>query len=303
MSASSGVKFDLFATGNTVNTGWVSGSDGLLVLDRNHDGLINSGSELFGSATTLANGQKATDGYAALKEFDANSDSQISKDDAVFADLGVWVDANSNGLTEAGEVKTLASLGITSISTEALVSTTKDNGNLIGLTSTYETADGASHAAADVWFVADKNQATSSVASADTTIVETLNGDALNAQVLPDSDTNVQIKGVIDAGQVDLRSRVSGIAQAIGVFGGSGQSAGDVPSLALIAGSASATASTAASLAVVSMADVMRKFDSNGNPVSSLIDGSAPAKSLQVSDIKDPSSQSLLFASSGNKVV
>jgi hypothetical protein len=65
-----GVKFDLFADGNSVRTGWVSSGDGLLVLDRNADGQVNDGSELFGSSTTLASGERAADGYVALRELD-----------------------------------------------------------------------------------------------------------------------------------------------------------------------------------------------------------------------------------------
>jgi Ca2+-binding EF-hand superfamily protein len=148
LNISDGVKFDLFADGATVNTGWVSSGDGLLVLDRNHDGTINDGSELFGSATTLANGERAADGYQALRELDSNKDGVIDSEDAAFADLRVWVDGNSDGVTEAGETHTLSSLGIASINAQAVVDLSKDNGNLVGLTSSYQTTDGATHAAA-----------------------------------------------------------------------------------------------------------------------------------------------------------
>ena len=88
MSYSSGVKFDLFAQGQEVQTGWVSSGDGLLVLDRNHDGQINDGSELFGSSTTLASGAKAEDGYQALSELDSNLDGVISQEDEGFSVTG-----------------------------------------------------------------------------------------------------------------------------------------------------------------------------------------------------------------------
>ena len=54
-----GVQFDVRTSGLPMQTGWVSAQDGLLVMDRNADGSINDGSELFGSATTLADGSKA----------------------------------------------------------------------------------------------------------------------------------------------------------------------------------------------------------------------------------------------------
>ncbi len=59
-------------------------------------------------------------------------------------------------MSGAGELKTLASLGIAKINAQATAGAGTDNGNLLGLTSTYETTDGATHAAADVWFVTDR---------------------------------------------------------------------------------------------------------------------------------------------------
>ncbi|TRW97068.1 hypothetical protein EKO24_007940 [Candidatus Methylobacter oryzae] len=158
LSISLGTTFDLFATGRKVDTGWVSSSDGLLALDRNHDGKIDDGSELFGSSTTLANGEKAKDGYAALSELDSNHDGAITKADDAWKELKVWVDRNSDGISENDELFTLDSLGISKLNLNAEKAYIKDNGNLVGLTSSYETSDGASHDMADVWFVADKNQ-------------------------------------------------------------------------------------------------------------------------------------------------
>ena len=73
-----GVAFDLSGMGQLVKTGWVDQYDGLLAIDRNHDGQINSGAELFGSGTTLANGAKAADGWAALAGLDTNADGVIN---------------------------------------------------------------------------------------------------------------------------------------------------------------------------------------------------------------------------------
>jgi hypothetical protein len=165
LSYTAGVQFDLLANGRSVDTGWVSSSDGLLVLDRNHDGAITNGSELFGTATTLANGSKAPNGYAALRETDSNGDGVINSQDSIYADLRVWVDANSDGISQTGELKSLASAGVASISLQDTAALSKNNGNLIGLTSTYQSTDGSTRAAADVWFVADKNGSASAVAT------------------------------------------------------------------------------------------------------------------------------------------
>ena len=147
-----GVQFDVRANGLPMHTGWVSAQDGLLVMDRNTDGSINDGSELFGSSTVLADGTRAQDGYQALAALDSNGDGMISRQDAVFAQLRVWVDANSDGLSAPAELRTLDGWGIASISTQAFASTQVNNGNVLGLVSSYQTTDGQTHQAADVWF-------------------------------------------------------------------------------------------------------------------------------------------------------
>jgi hypothetical protein len=152
------VQFDLHADGQKVQTGWASSTDGLLTLDRNHDGKVNDGSELFGSSTTLSNGEKATDGYEALRDLDSSGDNSITNADAQWADLKVWVDQNSDGISEDGEMISLDSLGITKLDLNAQTTSVDSNGNVIGLTSSYQTNDGTSHDMADVWFVADKPQ-------------------------------------------------------------------------------------------------------------------------------------------------
>jgi hypothetical protein len=151
-----GTMFDLLGTGEKINTGWVTGGDGLLVLDRNSDGQINDGGELFGEATLLADGRKAQTGYEALADLDSNADGLINQNDAAFGQLQVWVDADADGLSQAGELNTLESLGITQLDLNASAVAVQNNGNIIGLSSSYQTADGQNHALADVWFLADK---------------------------------------------------------------------------------------------------------------------------------------------------
>jgi hypothetical protein len=152
-----GVKFDLTATGVQHEVGWVSASDGFLVLDRNGDGLINSGRELFGQATLLADGTTARDGYQALATLDANLDGVIDAKDADFATLQVWQDVNQDGVTQTGELHDLASLSIVSLDLDAHQTSVVQNGNWIGLDSSFTTADGTAHAMADVWFSINKD--------------------------------------------------------------------------------------------------------------------------------------------------
>jgi hypothetical protein len=165
LNVQNGTKFDLSADGSPVQTGWVAPSDGLLVLDRNQDGVINDGSELFGSSTTLQNGSKAVDGYQALSELDSNKDGVIDSQDTLFYKLGVWVDSNSDAQTGSGELKSLSDLSITQLNLATNTARDSSQGNLIGLTSTYQTVDGSLHAAADVWFVVDNDTRASDTAS------------------------------------------------------------------------------------------------------------------------------------------
>ena len=79
----------------------------------------------------------------------------INSQDTAFGDLRVWVDANSDGATGQGELKTLAQLNISQLSLSVNTEASLDNGNVVGLNSSYQTTDGASHAAADVWFQVD----------------------------------------------------------------------------------------------------------------------------------------------------
>jgi hypothetical protein len=153
--------------------GWVSKSDGLLVRDINGDGVINNGAELFGSATQLADGHRAGNGYNALAELDLNHDGKIDAHDAVFGELKVWVDGNSNGLTDAGELHGLAELGVASLDLHAQAGSATDNGNLLALVSSYTTTDGATHDMADVWFARDNGTAAAK-AAAEVTVADLL---------------------------------------------------------------------------------------------------------------------------------
>ncbi len=115
---------------------------------------------MFGVGTLLSDGSHAANGYIALAAQDTNHDGRIDAHDANFSKLVVWVDANHDGKTDAGELKTLADLGITELDLKAQSGSTVDNGNVLGLVSGYKTADGVSHQMADVWLA--KDTATSS---------------------------------------------------------------------------------------------------------------------------------------------
>ena len=133
-------------------TAWAGADDGLLVLDLDGNGLIDSGRELFGNNTLLANGQKAADGYAALRALDANADGLIDSGDAQFAALRVWHDLDQDGVSDAGELQSLEAAGITQINltTTAFTQTLADGTRLDGQASF--TLNGQTHTYTDAWF-------------------------------------------------------------------------------------------------------------------------------------------------------
>jgi Ca2+-binding RTX toxin-like protein len=142
--------FDMDNDGFAERTAWATGGDGLLALDKNGNGKIDNQSELFGNTATYANG------FLNLKQYDSNADNKITSVDAQFANLRVWVDADSDGQTDAGELKTLASLGITQINLNAtLLTNTFDNENEVGATGTF-VMGGVTRQVSDIWFRVDQ---------------------------------------------------------------------------------------------------------------------------------------------------
>ncbi|MFZ1249085.1 MAG: calcium-binding protein [Candidatus Saccharimonadales bacterium] len=123
--------FDLDGNGFAERTSWVKSDDGLLVRDRNGDGIINDGNELFGDRTILSNGTLATSGFQALAELDSNGDGVINASDAAYTTLRVWQDSNGNGVSEASELKSLANAGVSSIGLNSTVTGTRDTSNNI----------------------------------------------------------------------------------------------------------------------------------------------------------------------------
>jgi hypothetical protein len=137
--------FDHDANGLAEQTGWVAGSDGLLVLDRNGDGIINDGKELFSDQTILRDGSKAANGFQALAELDGNHDGQIDANDEAFSQLRVWKDQDGDGFSLPSELYTLDELGVKSISLDSTITNDPDaQGNTRTRVGSFEKTDGTS---------------------------------------------------------------------------------------------------------------------------------------------------------------
>jgi hypothetical protein len=107
-SVADGVIFDLRADGAPWRYSWIQDDDAWLCLDRNQNGFIDNGAELFGNGTVLRSGVRAQNGFVALAEFDLDLDSMITAADRVFTELRLWSDANHNGVSESDELSTLS---------------------------------------------------------------------------------------------------------------------------------------------------------------------------------------------------
>jgi hypothetical protein len=141
------VSFDIDADGLPEQLAWTNGksSDLFLCWDRNGNGVIDNGGELFGDNTRFLDGTLAENGYQVLFELDVehgNSNGFIEAQDAIYDQLCLWDDRNRNGVSEAQELSTLREEGVTALAVAYRVSLQRDDhGNHLRLLSTAHLRD------------------------------------------------------------------------------------------------------------------------------------------------------------------
>ncbi|OGI03507.1 MAG: hypothetical protein A2Y25_10970 [Candidatus Melainabacteria bacterium GWF2_37_15] len=145
-SQKDGVNFDLNGDGKIDQTAWTKAEsdDAFLVLDKDGNGQIDSGKELFGAQNGAENG------FFELAKYDVNKDGKVDINDEVFEKLQTWQDLNHNGQVDDDELKSLLETNIKSVSTsfnQEYDQTGKlkedQHGNTVGLVGGFERADGS----------------------------------------------------------------------------------------------------------------------------------------------------------------
>ncbi|WP_083495427.1 beta strand repeat-containing protein [Tsuneonella troitsensis] len=144
VDSSAGAVFDYNGDGNGVATAWASSDDALLAIDANGNGTVDGGAEIvFGG-----------NGLTDLEGLAARYGDILDANDADFAKFGVWQDLDGDGVSDAGEFRTLSDAGIVSISLKSDGNAYKAADGEVHVfgTSTFTRADGSTGSVADAAF-------------------------------------------------------------------------------------------------------------------------------------------------------
>lgn len=152
-----GATFDMDADGVTDDTGWVSGGDGMLVIDRDGDGAVTHVSEL----SFLSEKENATSAWDGLSALDNTRDGNIDAKDARFGELKIWADRNGDGVSQTDELMSLADMGITEIALRSTATgeSTRAGNNVPLSTATFKWENGVTATIGNVVLAFDPSSA------------------------------------------------------------------------------------------------------------------------------------------------
>ena len=107
--------FDITGAGACLSPEWPTAATPWLALDRDHNGTIDGGHELFGNGTRMASGRRAEQGFDALSDLDSDGDGRITPADAAWTELVLWADHDGDRQSSGWELLSLESYGVESI--------------------------------------------------------------------------------------------------------------------------------------------------------------------------------------------
>ena len=148
--------FDFENDGFKEHTAWVNPDDAFLTWDRNDNGTIDNGSELFGANPDSLNLKLSSlGGFSKLAELDSDGDKQITSADEHFSDLRLWQDFDGDGLSDPSELSSLADNDIVSINLDYRWAPTNIADSKITEESLFTFTNDSKGVIADVWFKTD----------------------------------------------------------------------------------------------------------------------------------------------------
>lgn len=129
-SPGDGVRFDIDGDGVQEQISWTAADSSVafLAMDRNGNGSIDSGAELFGNYTRKRDGTRARHGFDALADLEdpTQPDGAITPSDLAYSKLLLWIDSNHDGLSSSSELLTLAEAGLVRIDTSYVTRRRRD---------------------------------------------------------------------------------------------------------------------------------------------------------------------------------
>ncbi|HNT34778.1 MAG TPA: hypothetical protein PKH07_07255 [bacterium] len=140
-----GVNFDLNGDGIQDRMAALRGADAFLAWDRNGNGIIDNGKELFGDQ------HGSSHGFGELARFDQNRDGLIDVQDEIFSNLLLFVDTNRDGVSQKSELRSLMQAGIQSLSLKYMDVQNVSRGGMVSQVGSFNRTDGTQGLLADVW--------------------------------------------------------------------------------------------------------------------------------------------------------